>query len=871
MNFPYPANRQQVKVAEIADSRLKEFEVRRYLSSRCILTVCVFTLLALSSLYAQRWNTYTNTNHVTDFVFANDKAYSATWGGIVEYNLINSPDNRTPVLTQRRTLTTIDGICSNDIRTIAYQPENEDLWIGSANDGISILKTNGLQHINSTTGLTSNKIRRIITSQNYIYVATDNGISQFYYLEEVNFPLLLNYYNTYNTQGGLLSNDILDINIALSGYLYCATPLGISYVHTDSLQVDTAWRSWTNNNSPIPAGAILSMSSNQNYLVFNTLRSIQRHSIDPFTNDWRSWTISTGGLADSVLAVGITQANIIFFSYGGWNEDTMYIMQNSENNFGYIDTADIIHHYPTFAEEFSPEFQKPDVPVFSILFESSNLLFLTWGQGIYLYKHDARHVENNCIGFQTIVDIKTDLNNNVWFGSGWIGPSMTKKGTRGVSRLYNGHWQTYNVANSPLTSNNIRCIDVDFNNKKWFGSWDSPYEPYHWRPGVNVFDDETDDWKWYTRHGIRQYYPETGWSDPINGTPTILNNTIADIYVDKLGNIHVSSSGAGAGITVFNKDYDLLGTYQMPNSLGPHQSITYIFHSGSRYFYGLNFDDRLLIWDNGTPPLNDNSHWIVPAPPELTGCKVYGVVSITNVFGVEENWIATSQALIMWNGTNWYKYGRDIKARIWKNSQWCSIPADGAIWYYVDEERLFASAETKPTAIFLDPYGRIWIGSMEKGVTMYDPDSERFTNYFQGKSPLISNYITCFGYDPIDGNLLIGTPEGLNTLEIGITVKTTKHFRHIRAYPNPFYPDRMEDVKIINLPTASMPKGKNTCKIYNSAGEIVIELIENRYARFDWNGLNNDKKKCSTGIYYYVVSDSDGETRRGKIALIRGK
>jgi hypothetical protein len=116
---------------------------------------------------------------------------------------------------------------------------------------------------------------------------------------------------------------------------------------------------------------------------------------------------------------------------------------------------------------------------------------------------------------------------------------------------------------------------------------------------------------------------------------------------------------------------------------------------------------------------------------------------------------------------------------------------------------------------------------------------------------------------------MIGTPEGLNTLKIGVEVKTEKHLNTVKAYPNPFFTSKTPAVRIVNLPSESMPKGTNVCKIYDSSGAQVIELKENLFARFDWNGLNKKNKPCSSGIYFFVVSSSSGETKRGKIALIR--
>jgi len=315
---------------------------------------------------------------------------------------------------------------------------------------------------------------------------------------------------------------------------------------------------------------------------------------------------------------------------------------------------------------------------------------------------------------------------------------------------------------------------------------------------------------------------------------------------------------------VFDKDYNRLGDFQMPGSASVYQSVSYIYHSGSRYFFGLNADDRLVIWNHDSLPIGNNSHWLIPTPPELSTGFIYGVVTIHNIFGDEENWIASSSGLFMWNGLNWYRYDTDIKRRRYNSGQWVNDTL-----YYVDEERLFGSVRTSPTAIFLDPFGRIWIGSLENGFTRYDPETERFTNYYQANSPLLANYVTCFGYDPLGGRLMIGTPDGLNTLEIGILVKTEKHLRSVKAFPTPYLPERDGSVRIVNLPSGSMPKGKNTCKIYDSAGQFVIELKENEFARFDWNGDNSFRKKCSSGIYYFVVTSYSGTTRKGKIALIR--
>jgi hypothetical protein len=152
---------------------------------------------------------------------------------------------------------------------------------------------------------------------------------------------------------------------------------------------------------------------------------------------------------------------------------------------------------------------------------------------------------------------------------------------------------------------------------------------------------------------------------------------------------------------------------------------------------------------------------------------------------------------------------------------------------------------------------------------MYDPSTERFTNFYQTNSPLLSNYITSLAYEPISGNLLIGTPEGLNTMRIGYMIKTVPKLETVKAYPNPYYPQRDEYLSIVNLPTQAMPIGENTCRIYDASGALIVELNENILARFDWNGLNKAGKKCSSGIYFFIVTSADGTLQRGKFALIQ--
>ena len=302
----------------------------------------------------------------------------------------------------------------------------------------------------------------------------------------------------------------------------------------------------------------------------------------------------------------------------------------------------------------------------------------------------------------------------------------------------------------------------------------------------------------------------------------------------------------------------------IPNS--EHQRLLYAYFNGEQYFFGTNNDHGLVIWNHSSLPETGGIHWVIPSPPELKNCIVYGVVSVETPYEGMQHWIAASTGLFMWNETKWYRYDTMIKRFRYNTST--SLWGNDTL-YYVDEERLFGSVRTTPTSILLDPFNRIWIGSVENGLSMYNPETERFTNYFKPNQPMLSNYVTALGYDPVQGNLMIGTKDGVNTLGIGLTVKTGTELKSVKAFPNPFRPATSTSVQIVNLPEDSLPIGESTCNIYDSSGALVITLKENRFSRFEWYGKSASGKDCGSGIYFFVVADAQGNTKRGKLALIR--
>lgn len=84
-------------------------------------------------------------------------------------------------------------------------------------------------------------------------------------------------------------------------------------------------------------------------------------------------------------------------------------------------------------------------------------------------------------------------------------------------------------------------------------------------------------------------------------------------------------------------------------------------------------------------------------------------------------------------------------------------------------------------------------------------------------------------------------------------------------YPNPFNPGTEIKFNIKQRANVSL-------KIYNSLGQLVTTLM-NKALNPDsysvsWNGLDNDGKKCSSGLYYYRL-DADKYSETKKMMLIK--
>lgn len=788
-------------------------------------------LLCLSfSLWGQKhWQDYANNTHIFATVSNGDTLWAATWGGLLEY--------RTSDWTLLHRYTQLDGLADQDIRCLDYLPESHELLMGSHSGGIARLR-NGELLINLSTelGLASAQVNAICHKDSLVYAATPGGLSTFVSKKGFIFPLLLNNYNASNR---LPSDNVTSLAL-YNDNLYVGTDAGIVWVPVDSLETAAAWHTLT---VPNKYKKITSLAIGEQGIFAGTTYGLLWY------NNSSTPTIfnSIAGVSDNPIYKLTLYQDVLYIVTGLWSETYLrlekqtteaFIRMYSDGSFDqrFIDGAPVVT-----AVDFCQE-----IPIVS-----------TWGEGFYTYDTPLEQIKTNDIGATAIIAMMVDDKHRLWTASGHDGDGITARGTNGVSVLDDGNWTTYNTQNSAITTDNIVSLFqtnigtgvAHSQGQIWAGSWSTNLSG--WTSGINVFDPDYHTWSFFDDSAFGR------------------DNIFFDFQKDPLGRIWtVDYVGA---LRILNSDGTLNASVTIPNLVvdPPWPDVLKIAFTDDKVFFGTYFHGVFIM--NMSPSTIDINAWVQntnswsrATPTDLCSGRIYGFANYTTAWGENQLWIASDAGTFMYNGSNWYLYDVYIKRKVWQ-SGWVNN-----VLYYADEERIYGSNVTYPQAILVDALGRLWLGTSNWGLSMYDLNKERFTNYTKASYPLLSNSITALAYDPLGGLLYIGTPIGVNSVVVGGTQRPANtKFSGLVAFPSPFRPDRDKVITICNRNDDEVfPDGDNECRIFDLSGNLVITLDENSYFQFEWDGNNQKGKKCASGVYFYVVKAGD-TTKRGKFALVR--
>lgn len=157
------------------------------------------------------------------------------------------------------------------------------------------------------------------------------------------------------------------------------------------------------------------------------------------------------------------------------------------------------------------------------------------------------------------------------------------------------------------------------------------------------------------------------------------------------------------------------------------------------------------------------------------------------------------------------------------------------------------------TCIEVDAANRKWIGTLSNGLYLIGPDGlESIHHFTKDNSSLLSNAIESLALNHKTGELFIGTDKGLVSY-MGDATRAEEVYdeEKVYAYPNPVASDYNGPVTIVGL------KANSHVKIINTAGRLVAEGTS-LGGSFTWNGRTPQGQRVSTGVYYVLGCDEDG-------------
>jgi hypothetical protein len=803
--------------------------------------------LTVFAFAVKDWKIYTNTTHIRDFVTIDEKVYIATWGGLEVLNL------NLGSFTEK--YTTLDGLSDIDLTALAYDVNHDEILIGSYQDEVSSLKN---QHfdvkLTSDMGLVSPYVRKIIYHDKYIIVTTEEGISIFQYLSGVNFPILL---KSFTTLQGLTNNFIIDAVVTENNTLVVATEFGLNYGVIDELLDGEEFLHYDLTNSSLPSSNITCLGSNNDILAVGTKEGLV--VIDDISNQ-DTWIVKENvieGENQSVYPIFVDNSDIVYYSGGEWDYSTRMFKSFGDHSLYRFNASN-----PNSVTSIDLEAKK----INKIKYIGSDIAVGTWGGGLFIQNEDEwDQYLSNSVSSNLITRINTDKNGLLWVTSGYRGSNPTALGTKGVSSYNGDNWVTYNMENSDIRTDNIYDIDFDSNNNVYMAGYPSGSE-YGWQGAVSILT------------------PEGYWSE-IEPSDGLMHKWISDVSIDSEDNVWLSCVGDGGRVDVFSPLTDIDNPVKKLDFIIPwsteygNDPFTKYFYNDEIIFGGIATGTKIFNSDN-ISYIQNQGNWSKPEPSDLHSGFTFGVEKIHDTFGSEETWFASSAGIFVRKVFNpdtsgeyekWYKLEKGIKRS--ELIEGTSNSWDAKEYYQVGEPKLFGAVPTTPSVMIKDPFDRIWIGTSSAGITMYDPETDRYSIYSTANYPMLSDNILSMGYVEETGVLYFGTDKGLMSVDIGTTVRVNTEISDIVAYPNPFYPNKGQTAVISNIKNnselSSMPEGENICRIYDMSGQLIRELEEDKFLQFSWNGTNKKEKDCGSGVYFYVVTDSKGNSFKGKIALIR--
>lgn len=221
-------------------------------------------------------------------------------------------------------------------------------------------------------------------------------------------------------------------------------------------------------------------------------------------------------------------------------------------------------------------------------------------------------------------------------------------------------------------------------------------------------------------------------------------------------------------------------------------------------------------------------------------------------------WIGTASGINVWTGSELYA-GRGYSQPVGLTVQYIHVDEVGNRWFATDKGISMLKYFATPWNSDND-----WVHYLSNAA--YDDDPERPGVYYTN---LPNSEFKSVMVDETSGQLIVGSYAGLLTSSKATVLPAYDKKEEVAAFPNPVkFGEKHQAVYFKNVQAGA------NIKIFTVTGELIRELSFTNSSDFEgfwgkWDGKDTAGNNVNTGVYIYSAYTEDGNTKSGKIFVIK--
>jgi ligand-binding sensor domain-containing protein len=780
----------------------------------------VLAMMTVFSVSAEDWTTITSGWKPEHIVAANNDIWAVSEGGVLHLD---------PGSQLLEVLNVDNGLFSNFPSTVENDLQAGFLWIGHDNGGIDVLNPVNRKVVQTIRDFYNDPsvettINDIFIQGDVIFVATNQGLSRLSRFENENLWVVLETYRGFG--GWSRPTEITDVTLYQNN-IFVGSDLGVAYADLDANLLDVSV--WTTiSNQQINPG--IDTQGVQFLKYLDNVLYLGYYLGDLFK--WDGLEFSRFSTISRAFDLVVTSDGTHYAGRG----DGLFRKAPSDVDFTRVD------------DDYTPKFWGLTV-LNDEVWAGIDTNPQNFGGIVHWDGSEFDFFFPNTPGGDQILTMATSPEGEVW---------VAARNSRipGIYRLNNGTWYPYaapNTEGAPWQYGiAINAIEFDSHGGTWIGTWGN--STYYIADGVGRAD------------SLYYFDNETSKLSGVNPDTDFI--VVNGFEQDPSGGLWMSNMEAHDENTLLyipnswflqdpqTRDMDLWVKYGPEQGLNSqHVSVIEMDSRGRLWISSISpaADVPLILWDpRGTPT--------DPSDDEYRHFNIGDDIGFNHVNAMKMSadeflWFGTPDGLLYLDTRLDVRSDQDILDGLGRDNI-VFTKVNGALGQSI-------------TALTIDPLNQVWVGT-DFGLSVLGRDKFTWIKQFttmDGPAPsgLVENQITALTVDPKTGNVYVGTNKGLSVVTTPYR-DFADELGTIEVAPQPFLVGN-RSAKLRFSSTSLVADAE--VRIITPSGRLVRSLSFQVASADGWDGRDDEGEWVGSGIYYIVVTDPEGSSQTGKVAVVR--